>query len=140
MLSWVLLILIPGSVLAGIAFGAVYLRRYFKTRDKRSLKAGLALLFGLPGLVALALYWLYSDIDAQQGATCYMPAVFGPASEEPETEEGRMRRAELQEQYRGRVSTSTFNKLSGGVFENAPAEISKVVSGPGERGGGDSRK
>lgn len=132
-MDWLIWWSILAAYLVCVGFSAVYLRRFAKTRDKRSLWKGLALLLGLPGLLALWVTgWvlLHSEDYDPGGVMCYMPASLGHSEQAgPETEEDRMQRAELQEKYRGRVSTKTFQKLSGSVFTETPSNVKKTVSG-----------
>ena len=96
-MDWLILWGILAAYLVCIGFSAVYLRRFAKTRDKRALWKGLALLLGLPGLLALWVAgWvlLHSEDYDPGGVMCYMPASLGHS----EQDEVRGARNRLQAQ------------------------------------------
>ncbi|MDD2804944.1 MAG: hypothetical protein PHV33_05275 [Elusimicrobiales bacterium] len=115
----------------------VFFRRFLKTQSRRSLWTGLSLLFGPPGLaiffVAVTTA-LNDDPPPEPGFLCYMPSGLGGQSQivQPQTDEDRERWGGLAGKYSGRVSTETFHKLSGGIFEEAPSNVDNALKAPGK--------
>lgn len=111
---------------------AVYFRRFLKTQSRRSLWTGLSLLFGPPGVLILyiaVIAFLQDETPQQPAVMCYMPSHGGGAIIQPQTDEDKERWGGLEKKYGARVSTGTFHKLSGGVFDEMPSNVDKSVGG-----------
>lgn len=133
-MEWFYVLLIFGSYAVCVGFSAVFFSRFAKTRDRRALKIGLFLLFGVPGLATLAFVgwaWMKDETPFQNQSTCYLPAILsGP--QPAENAELNKERESLEKKYGPRVSTETSNKLSGGIFDDIHSDVRKNVSEPGK--------
>lgn len=116
----------------------IYFRRFLKTRSRRAMWTGLSLLFGPPGLLMLwvAVASFLADETPPQPATmmCYMPSIGDSSMEQiqRDAQEEQNRNVRLSGTYGGRVSTETFHKLSGGIFDEKPSNVDGALKTPGK--------